>query len=366
VSDTLKRRLVQRISETGPITFADFMDFALYDSAEGFYQNPPIGPDRHFVTSPHVSPAFGDMLARQLAESWETLGRPDPFAVVEVGAGDGTLARRILKAVGSVPALQGSLRYVAVERSSAARDALAELDVEVHASLTDVAPRTGCLVANELLDNLPFHRLRERGGRIREVMVGTDGEDLIEVEAEPTPEAIGAIARPLSPGEERPVSPASLRFVGEVAATLARGYAFLLDFGFRATDGPGPVHAYRHHRVIEDVLQEPGSRDITAAVDLEAVASEAARTGLTVWGGVSQQQALLALGFRLWLSGLRQRQAAAERVGDWREANRLYGERSGATVLIDPDKLGALQLLALATPGLPPPAAVLGDRERGC
>jgi SAM-dependent MidA family methyltransferase len=366
VSETLKRRLIRRISETGPITFADFMDVALYDPAEGFYENSPIGPDRHFVTSPHVSPAFGDMLARQLAEAWEALGRPDPFTVVEVGAGDGTLARRILEAVGSVPALQGALRYVAVERSGAARDALAELDIEVHASLTDVRPRTGCLIANELLDNLPFHRLRERDGRIREVMVGTDGERLVEVEAEPTPEAIGAVGRPLTPSEERPVSPASLRFVREIAATLARGYAFLFDFGFGPIDGPGPVHAYRHHQVLEDVLDEPGGRDVTAAVDLDAVASEAERRGLTVWGAVSQQQALLALGFRLWLSGLRQRQAEAERVGDWREANRLYGERSGATVLIDPDKLGALQLLSFATPGLPPPAAVLGDRERGC
>lgn len=366
MGERLKRHLVRRIRENGPITFADFMEAALYDPTEGFYTNPPIGPARHFVTSPHVSSAFGDLLTRQLVEAWELLDRPRPFTVVEAGAGDGTLARRVLQTVRTVPDLEASFRYVAVERSMGARRALETLDVEVHASLSDVGPLTGCLIANELFDNLPFHRLRNRDGNTLEVMVETDGEGLLEVEAEPSKEALSALVKPVGAGEERPVSPDSLVLVHQIADTISRGYAFVFDYGFASGDVPGPVHAYRDHQVLADVLEDPGSRDVTGAVDLAALAREAERAGLSVWGPVSQREALLALGFRLWLSGLRARQAEAERATNWREANRLYGERSKATLLIDPSQLGGLQLLVFGTTGLPPPASMLGDREKSC
>jgi SAM-dependent MidA family methyltransferase len=363
---SLRDRIVRLIQTSGPIDFAAFMDLALYDPEEGFYARPPIGEDGHFVTSPHVSPAFGDLVARQVAESWEALGRPGRFDLVEVGAGDGTLAVQILAAARTVPNLAGALRYVALERTPGARDVLEGSGLEARASLDEVGPVTGCIVANEVLDNLPFHRLREQDGGVSEVFVGIDGDRLVEVEGEPTRDAIDLLDRPLQPGEERPVSPAASAMVGDLAGALDRGYAFLFDYGFGAEVPPGPVHAYREHRVLADVLGDPGSRDITAAIDLDAVAAEARRFGLRVWGPVAQREALLGLGYRLWASGVRARQAEAEARDDWREANRLYAARSRASILVDPAKLGGLQLLAFATEGLPPPAAVLGDRESGC
>src|SRR6266571_5224741 len=89
---TLAARLRRRIREQGPITFADFMEAALYDPEEGFYTRPPVGEGGHFVTSPHVSRVFGELSGRQVEQMWEALGRPEPFSIVEAGAGDGTLA----------------------------------------------------------------------------------------------------------------------------------------------------------------------------------------------------------------------------------------------------------------------------------
>jgi SAM-dependent MidA family methyltransferase len=358
--------LVRLIRASGPIDFAAFMDLALYDPDDGFYARPPIGEDGHFVTSPHVSPAFGHLVARQVAESWEGLGRPRPFDLVEIGAGDGTLAVQILAAVRTVPDLAAALRYTAVERTPGALAALEGSGLEARGSLSEVGPVTGCVLANEVLDNLPFHRLRERDGRTVEVYVGLDGDRLVEVEAEPTRDAIELLDRPLRPGQERLVSPATSAMVRDLAAVLDRGYVYLFDYGFGGEVSPGPVHAYRDHRVLAEVLEEPGSRDVTAAVDLDAVAAEARRSGLRVWGPVAQREALLGLGYRLWASGVRTRQAEAEAGGDWREANRLYAARSRASILVDPAKLGSLQLLALGTEGLPPPAAILGDRDSGC
>lgn len=359
----LGERLRERIRREGPITFAAFMEEALYDPDEGFYERAAVGPEADFVTSPHVSPAFGALVARQLGECWELLGRPDPYRVAEVGAGDGTLARQVLAEVRGVPELEAALAYRGVERSAAARGAMEDLEV-----VPDLGAAGGAhvILANELLDNLPFHRLRGTANGVVEVLVGLDGDRFVEVEAAPTLEAAAALRGEPGPGQERTSSPALLRFVGEVAAAVERGYAFLFDYGFGPGEPPGEVHGYLAQRVTGDVLDAPGTRDITAAVDLPAVAAEAQRLGLTTWGPVTQREALLGLGMRLWIQGLRRRAAEAEGREDHRETRRLFEAISRASMLVDEDKLGRLKLLVLGTQGLPAPAAALGDRQTGC
>lgn len=365
MSEDLARRVEERIRREGPITFAEFMESALYDADGGYYEGAPIGSDGDYLTSPHVSPAFGALLARQLAECWELLDRPRPFVVVELGAGQGILARQVLHEAGSVERFAEHLRYVAVERSRAARRALEKAGVEAAASLGEVAGAS-VVLANEVLDNLPFHRLRERKGRIVEVMVGLKDGRLIETEEEPTQEALGALTRPLLPGDERPVSPAALALVDEIAEALSRGYAFFFDYGFDHGEAAGEVQAYLRHLVSPDVLEQPGTRDITTAVDLGAVAERGRANGLTVWQPVSQRDALLGLGFRLWMQAARRREAEATARGDHRAAARLFAARSRASILIDETKLGSLKLLVLGTEGVAAPAAALGDRETGC
>jgi SAM-dependent MidA family methyltransferase len=361
----LKQRLIDRIRSEGPISFAEFMEAALYDPEDGFYARPPIGPDGHFVTSPHVSGAFGALVARQVGQVWDLLGKPDRMAVVEVGAGDGTLARQILEGVAAVPELASAVGYVAVERSGGARSYLADIGVEVRSSLEDLSVE-GCVLANEVIDNLPFRRVRRRAGRTVEVLVGADDGRLVEVEGEPDPRLLERLPAQPEEGEERPVSEGAAAFVHQAAAALRRGYCFLFDYGFAAGERPGPVHAYRDHRVLADTLEDPGGRDVTAAVDLQALAQEAAAAGLSVWGPITQRDALLGLGFRTWMSGLRSRQAEAQLARAPREAARLYSERQRASILVDPAKLGGLRLLVFGTRGLPPPAAALGDRRSGC
>src|SRR5881397_1284623 len=159
----LADRLRDRIRTEGQLTFADFMEAALYDPEHGFYSRSPVGEHGDFVTSPHISGAFGAMLAAQVEEVWELLGRPDPFDLVEVGAGSGVLARQVLR---TLPAeMAPTVRYLAVDRSPSARQALVamatedDMRIEVHPTLGDLGTGlTGCLIANELLDNLPFHR----------------------------------------------------------------------------------------------------------------------------------------------------------------------------------------------------------------
>ena len=156
VSADLRRALCAHVAEVGPIGFDEFVDHALYAPGHGFYQRGGgAGRRRDFLTSPEVGPLFGAVLARALDGWWAELGRPDPFVVVEAGAGPGTLARSVRAAA---PACGDALDLVLVEVGQA-QWAMHPEGVRT----LDALPAPGALgpgpvvvLANELLDNLPF------------------------------------------------------------------------------------------------------------------------------------------------------------------------------------------------------------------
>jgi NADH dehydrogenase [ubiquinone] 1 alpha subcomplex assembly factor 7 len=326
------------IEARGPITFAEFMELALYGRG-GFYATPPIGPRSDFVTSPHVHPVFGELVAAALRELRDGLGRPTPLRVAEMGAGDGTLARRLLAAAGDLP-----IAYTAIERSPGARAALATIEgIEV---LAELVPPVDVVLGNELLDNLPFRVLRGE----REVRIGLRGKHLVEVLAPPEP---GLLASS-DTGHDRIAPVGAIALIDAVGRTLERGYALLIDYGGLGTTG-GPLHGYRDQAIVEDVLADPGAGDITAGVDFELIASYAGSIGLAAFSSVTQRDALLALGLDGWMQGQLEGQHGSMEAGDGIEAVRTWSGRSRASLLIDPGGLGRLRWMLLATPGLAPP-----------
>ena len=346
------RRIRAAIAERGPISFAEFMDLALYGEG-GFYDDPPVGRDGDFVTSPHVHWWFAYALARALGELQHELGDPSPARIVEVGAGDGTLARTVLDVIGDA----GPVDYIAVER---ARGAIARLhglpNVIVATSLAEIAPvREATLFANELLDNLPFRRFRRTGDAIVEVRVDAAGDSFVEIET-PTDAESRADVGDIAHGDERIVPTGAFAFVDELARSLERSYALLIDYAEADVAPTDRVHGYRDHRVVDDVLTDAGATDITAGVDIDAVAGRAVAGGLDVLGRVSQREALLALGFREWGERQRERQTALLAEGRDLEATRVWESRSRASVLLERPGLGGLTWLLLATPRLPVPA----------
>ena len=348
VSQRPDEALRDAIRTRGPIPFVEFMERSLYGPG-GFYDEPPVGAEGHFVTSPHVHPVFGVLLAGGLREMWSLLGKPQPFDVVELGAGDGTLARQILEELSDLP-----VRYTAVERSPGARARLSDLSLTVLSSLDALdAQVVGCVVANELLDNLPFRWFRGTPGGTAEVWVDVRDDRFLAVDRRCEGDDEG-VAGPLqlAPGEQAAVSDAALDVIDGIARALNRGYALFIDYATTG-DTPVEVHGYRRHRVIVDVLDEPGSADITAAVDLQPLIDRARRLGLEAFEPMTQRSALRALGLGRWDERERKRQGdLLRRQGAGRAAVRAFASRSRASVLADPAGLGGLRWLLLATRGL--------------
>ena len=324
------------IGDHGPITFAEFMELALYGPG-GYYEHPPVGDPGDFVTSPHVHPVFGSLLAIAIHSMHRTLGSPAPLRIVEAGAGDGTLAVQVLAGLDDL-----DVDYTAVEVSHGARDALDAVGGLRVAE--DVAGEPHVLIANELLDNLPFRRVRgdkevrvdvDNGGRFVESETSWDGA-------------------PGPAGQETIDHTGALAFIDRLASVLTRGYAVLIDYGDAGSASDG-VHGYRDHKVIEDVISDPGSVDITAGIDFSAISRRAEERGLLAYPTVSQHDALRSLGLDDWLRDERDRQVAMLDAHEGLEAVRTWGGRSRATLLVDPAALGRLRWLVLASKDLPAP-----------
>src|SRR5207244_1024569 len=145
-----------------------------------------------------------------------------------------------------------------------------------------------------------------------------------------------------------------------MARVLACGYILVIDYAGSAADAHSmEPHAYRRHRVTGELLQEPGSRDITVGVDFAALEARAGQLGLQVFGRVAQRDAMLALGFGAWFDGERRRQSGALDRREGRTAVMAWSDRNAASLLVDPGGLGRLQWLVLATSGLPRPEWLL-------
>jgi len=306
--------LADRIRASGPITFAEFMRECLYHPEHGYYSRAGAGRFGDYYTSVDVHPIFGRLLARQLAEMWELLGSPRPFVVVEAGAGVGRLAGHILDfAARELPAFYAALECVAVERSAARRARHAER-LSVHgaagrissAAEIPAAIPNGCIFSNELLDALPAHRVAMERGELREIYVGMDGDNFVEILREPSTPQLAEYFREqgivLEEGWQAEVCLEACEWIESAGRAVQRGFVLTIDYGHEARalyderHNRGTLLAYRNHVATENVLDVPGEQDLTSHVNFTAVDMCGRRMGLQRTGLVTQSQFLVALG----------------------------------------------------------------------
>ena len=329
------------------------------------------------MTSPEVGPLFGVCVARALDDWWRTLGSPDPFVVMEAGAGGGRLCREVLRAE---PACAPALHYVLVERSPAARDAQrALLTVEPFEHALGPARRDdegvpqpvsgsgpivtaldelpalsvdGVIVANELLDNLPFDLVERTERGWDEIRVGvTDDGRCCEVRV-PASEEIVHWLGDLDPpaGARIPVQRAVEAWIDDCASRLHRGVVLVIDYAAELDElvrrGTAWLRTYRAHGPGTGPLEQPGTQDITADVLLETLRRDAARAGFTLASESTQAEWLRTLGIDDLVEEGRRRWAEGAARGDL-EAIAGRSRITEAAALTDPVGLGAHRVLVL-------------------
>ncbi|MBI5157846.1 MAG: SAM-dependent methyltransferase [Acidimicrobiia bacterium] len=341
-------RIASEISERGPMFFDRFMEMALYDLEAGFFGAGRLRSHRtgDFLTSPEVSPLFGEALARFVVAEADRRGDLD--VVIDCGAGSGSLLAAALPHLGDIGA-------VAVEVSPAARQALAARlpAIRVVGSLDEVGGRVrGVIVANELLDNLPAAvAVRSVDGWLEEAVIVADAS-LRATTVPARPEVMEWAVRhaaALPPGSRVEVQLAAGKWLRTAIGMLDAGAVVVIDYGDTTAGladrrAEGTMRTYRAHHLGPDPLLEPGATDITMDVDFSALMA-VAESSRAATEYTTQAEFLTTWGLRQQLSTLRHEELAAARTGSTMERLQLRSRVTEAETLLHPRGLGDFRVL---------------------
>jgi SAM-dependent MidA family methyltransferase len=317
-SEALIVRLAEAIAAGGgSIPFAQYMNLALYAPGLGYYSagSRKFGAEGDFVTAPEVSPLFSQCLSRQCAQVLAEVGGD----ILEFGAGTGTMAADILLQLERMEALPP--HYLILELS-------AELQQRQRRTLEQKAPHLlgrvqwleqlpasfrGVVLANEVLDAMPVHRVLHRDGQWQELAVGWDGQRFCW---QAVPLQDSAVAARLKGLDNLPepytteVCTHADAWIAQLGDMLQAGLILLIDYGFPRHEyyhperSQGTLMCHYRHRAHDDPFVYPGLQDITAHVDFTAVAEAALPAGLSVYGYTSQAIFLLATGLEQAMEGV--------------------------------------------------------------
>jgi len=397
------------IAADGPLTFARFMELALYHPTLGYYAGggsgrEPVGWSGDYFTAGDLTPLWGRALARRFARLWELMGQPKRFEVVEVGAGRGLLAAAVWGyAIEQAPAWAQALRYTLVDRApvgsplQAAREArLAQALANAGAPPASLPPDAirwadtlvgaapphsliGCVFANELADALPTHVVEKQGDALAEVYVAldTDGWLVMQTGSPSSPAVADYLDHYRIPWRRYPdgwraeVCLLAPQWMASAARLLARGCVMTLDYGdtarrlYTPARLAGTLMAYIQHRVAADPLAHPGQQDLTAHVNFSALIDAGRAAGLRLAEYTTQGALLECLG--IWdeadaLAARRyphadDRQTAQGQLDYLRRASL----RNSVKALLAPQGLGGFRALTMQR-GLPGLSAALSRR----
>lgn len=304
-SHGLSALIAGEIAARGPISFARFMELALYEPELGYYASgrAAVGKSGDFFTSVSVGPVFGAVLAGQFLEMWETLGRPEEFTIVEQGANDGQLACDVLAALEETELRDA--RYLIVEPVPALRQLqagnLAGHRVAWFDSPAGLPEFCGVHFSNELFDALPVHVVRSNGARWDELHVAFSQDGFEWRAAPPAGDVALALASwPVRPGGHTSEVRLSHRpLLDSLAEKITRGFVLAIDYGMTFARllephrAAGTLSCYREHRRDDNPLAHPGKKDITAHVDFSSLAWDAVAAGFELAGFTDQHHFLV-------------------------------------------------------------------------
>ena len=265
---SLKEQIIRHIENNGPISVAEYMAMCLYTDHDGYYmKGMPFGKDGDFITAPELTPLFGEMLGLWVAATWQQMGAPERFSLVEFGPGRGTLYADMLRAIGKalppcLAALEGHLVDISPNLRQHQQQTLRQASppLKWHNSMSDVPfNKPTIVIGNELLDAFPVDQYEHIDGHYYQRLISAQGGQLTLVRAE-TPTKLGNHS-----GAIVEVSEAMDNFLAELKDKLNRlpsAALLLIDYGAEKTTGGDTLQALRQHK-FESIFDTPGQADLT-------------------------------------------------------------------------------------------------------
>lgn len=311
----LSEIIINKIQKEGPISFCDYMEMCLYYPELGYYNSNrnKIGKDGDFLTSPTISPLFGELIAKQIEEMWSLLGE-NPFTIIEYGAGTGALCEAILNYLKCNKKLYEGLEYCIIEKSEWLRS-IQQLrfseKVKWVDSIRTIPKINGCVISNELVDNFAVHRVA-MNEQLNEVFVDYKN-GFIEILKPARQELVDYLTElkvELCKGFHAEINLEAINWISEIAGCLNKGYVITIDYGYPSFElyedyrKNGTLMCFNKHKANSHPYRAIGEQDITSHVNFSAICLWGFKNGLDYCGFTDQDKFLLALGF---MNSLRQK-----------------------------------------------------------
>lgn len=323
MAGSLEDEIRRMIAANGPMPVSQYMSLCLTHPEHGYYvTRDPLGAAGDFTTAPEISQMFGELLGLWSAAVWKIMGSPDNVRLVELGPGRGTMMRDALRALHVMPDFRNAVVVHLVEVSPALermqRETLSNAGVFVHwhRSLTDLPPGPVIVLANEFIDALPVHQMVKQadGWHERTVRVDAEGRLAFGVSPKAVPHFERAVPKYLRDAPPDSVFEWRSDAVALEIGRRARegGAALIVDYGHYPSGTGDTLQAMRNH-AFADPLDAPGSADLTAHVDFEALAQAAESMGARAHGPVAQGDFLIRLGIEARADALKAAVVAARK-----------------------------------------------------
>jgi NADH dehydrogenase [ubiquinone] 1 alpha subcomplex assembly factor 7 len=338
----LRKIIIEMIAAEGPMPLDRYMALCLSHPIHGYYMTrDPLGRAGDFTTAPEISQIFGELIGVWCLNTWEMLGSPSQFALVELGPGRGTLMADLLRAAKAVPEFVEAAQVQLVETSPVLRAAQREklsCDVVWHETVESLPQLPSLIIANEFFDALPIRQFIVQQGKSFECFVGL-ADDKLKMGLVP----LADLNRPDGIYES---SMASVVIAEQLGSHLQShgGAALIIDYGHVKTAAGDTLQALKAHQFC-NVLDHVGEADITAHVDFEALGHAFEAGGARAITPLTQGQFLNTMGLQMRVEKL-----SAKLQGDAKAEFRSAVER-----IAGDDQMGHLfKVLAVKQKGLPP------------
>ncbi|WML45299.1 SAM-dependent methyltransferase [Neobacillus sp. PS3-40] len=296
-------------SPTKLISYADYIGAALYCPELGYYMknNEKIGPRGDFITTSNVSDIFGRTLAKWFASIYEK-NQLTP-AICEIGAGNGRFAKAFLQEWNE--SVKTPLTYIIVESSPYHLKLQSELlnpnfSVKQIETVDDLTNFEGIIFSNELFDALPVHVIEKHEGEIYEIMIGINNEELFEEKVRLTNKKISQflLENEINLKEKQrmeiPINMGDM--LQKISNTLLKGLVVTVDYGYTKKEWMEPsrvrgsLRGYSQHKMIDNVLKNPGEMDITSHIHFDWLIERGEQLNLNFVTKLRQDEFLLKTG----------------------------------------------------------------------
>lgn len=325
------------INQRGVISFKEFMEIALYHPDYGYYtsQKPKIGGFGDYFTASELDPIFGQLLAKQFVEIYQSYFVGKKIDIVEIGSGKGYLLHDIIKTINeNYPEIFPYINFFSVEKSEYHRQLQQEIlkdfqNIKFLDDMSSLPEIQGIIYSNELFDAIPTHMVRKKNQELWEVYITVDeNNEVIEIDKEPSQEILSYLKElniNIPDGITTEINIDAAKMIQEIGKKLIKGFVFTIDYGYPSAElykpyrSRGTLICYHKHTYNENYYQNIGLQDITSHVNFSALAHYGKKEGLDTVGFTDQAHFLINLGLAEELNRLYE-------AGDYKSyerANRL-------------------------------------------